>query len=221
MSQGQIQGVPGMGRRQRHEALQARLRGNPFLTDEELAALFGVSVQTVRLDRLALGIPELRERTREVARRAYGVVRTMAHRELVGDLVDIDLGRRGVSILDTTEAMAFERSGIIRGHYLFAQAESLAMAVIDAPVARTGVANAKFKRPVHVGERLVAKAEVLRTPAENEFVVLVVTRSGDEPVFRAKYLAVAGEGVVRCRQAGERVTGGGHANLAGEGEGAH
>lgn len=186
-----IHGAHGMTRQHRHVALRARLEADPFLTDEELAALFGVSVQTVRLDRLALGIPEVRERTREMARRAYAAVRTMAHRELVGDLVDVELGRRGVSILDTTEAMTFERSGIVRGHHLFAQAESLAMAVIDAPVARTGVANAKFKRPVRAGERLVAKAEVLRTPAPNEFVVLVVTRSGEDPVFRAKFLAIA------------------------------
>lgn len=180
-----------MGRRERLEALRARLRGNPFMTDEELAALFSVSVQTVRLDRLALGIPELRERTREMAQRAYARVRSLPHGELVGELVDVELGRRGVSILDTSQGMAFERSGIVRGHHLFAQAESLAMAVIDAPVARVGVANAKFKRPVLAGERLVAKAEVLRAPAANEFVVLVTTRSGDEQVFRAKFMAIA------------------------------
>lgn len=45
----------------RHKALQEQLRQNPFMTDEQLADAFEVSVQTIRLDRLLLGIPELRE----------------------------------------------------------------------------------------------------------------------------------------------------------------
>ena len=45
----------------RHKALQEKLNEQPYLTDGELAERFGVSVPTIRLDRLALGIPELRE----------------------------------------------------------------------------------------------------------------------------------------------------------------
>ena len=40
---------------------------DPFITDEELSETFNVSIQTIRLDRLELGIPELRERIRSVA----------------------------------------------------------------------------------------------------------------------------------------------------------
>ncbi|HHY94278.1 MAG TPA: DeoR family transcriptional regulator, partial [Firmicutes bacterium] len=46
-----------MSRRERQASLQERLRENPFLTDEELARAFSVSVQTIRLDRLSLRIP--------------------------------------------------------------------------------------------------------------------------------------------------------------------
>jgi predicted ribosomally synthesized peptide with nif11-like leader len=38
------------------------------LTDDELAEKFGISVQTIRLDRLELKIPELRERVKNVAK---------------------------------------------------------------------------------------------------------------------------------------------------------
>ena len=41
----------------RQQRLQQLLARNPFLTDEHLAETFQVSIQTVRLDRLALGIP--------------------------------------------------------------------------------------------------------------------------------------------------------------------
>lgn len=185
--------VQGLVRQERLEALRQRVADNPFLTDEELSNLFGVSIQTVRLDRLALGIPEMRQRTREMARRAWGLVRAVVQGEVMGELVDLELGRRALSILETSEEMAFSRTGVVRGHYLFAQAESLALAVIDAPSARAGLANAKFRRPVRAGERLVAKAEVLRSARENGFVVLVVTRSGQEQVFRAKFMVLAGQ----------------------------
>lgn len=184
-------GTRQLSRAERQQRLVETLRLNPFLTDEELAALFGVSVQTIRLDRLALGIPELRERTREVARRSHAQVRSIGAREIVGELVDLELGRSGISILETTHDMVFEKTRIVRGHFLFAQAASLAIAVVDAEVALAGLANVKFKRPVRAGERLVAKAEVIRRKGEDKYVVLVVTRSGTEPVFRGKFVVFA------------------------------
>lgn len=175
-------------RKQRQRRLRQVLDENPFLTDEELAAHFDVSVQTIRLDRLALGIPELRERTREMAERSYGLVKSIGVREIVGELVDLELGRRGISILETTPDMVFEKTRIVRSHFLFAQADSLALAIIDADVAVTGIVNVKYKRPVTAGERLVARAEVIRVKGDDKFVVQVVTHSGQEQVFRAKFM---------------------------------
>ena len=56
----------------------------------------------------------------------------------------------------------FSKNQIAKGHYIFAQASSLAVAVINAPMALTGVANIKHKVPVKLGEMLVAKAEIIR-----------------------------------------------------------
>ncbi|MBC7340046.1 MAG: transcription factor FapR [Firmicutes bacterium] len=178
---------PRAAPRLRRVLLQEKLRENPFLTDEELAQVFDVSVQTIRLDRMALGIPELRQRTREVAQRTLGSVRALSSAEIVGDLVDIRLGQSAVSVLETGTEMAFCRTGIVRGHFIFAQAESLALALVDAPVALTGLANVKFKRSVRVGEKLLAHAQVLRRKGRS-LVVQVVTRSRGEQVFRAKFV---------------------------------
>lgn len=180
----------GTKKRDRQAMLREKIRENPFLSDEDLAVLFGVSIQTIRLDRLALGIPELRERTKSVAERTYGIVKSMGSKEIVGELIDITLGKRGISILETTEEMAFERSRVVRGQYIFAQAESLAIALIDAGVVLTGLANVKFKRPVTMGEKLVAKGEVIRT-RRTQHVVLVETRVGIENVFRGKFSVFA------------------------------
>jgi len=117
-------------------------------------------------------------------------VKSLGSGEIIGDLVDLDLGVEGASVLDTTPEMAFQKTGLVRGHYIFAQADSLAIALIDSDVVLTGVANVKFRRPVKVGERLIAKAEVIRRKG-NEFVVSVVTRSNTEQVFRGKFLLAA------------------------------
>ncbi|HHY95143.1 MAG TPA: fatty acid biosynthesis transcriptional regulator, partial [Firmicutes bacterium] len=147
--------------------------------------------------------PELRERTREVAQRVLGMVRSLSSSEIVGDLVDIRLGESGVSVLETGPEMAFLRTGIVRGQFIFAQAESLALALVDAPVALTGLANIKFKRPVRVGEKLLARAEVIRS-REKRLVVQVVTRSRGEQVFRGKFVvfSLAGTGAANEEEGG-------------------
>ena len=173
--------------KERRERLKDILSANPFLPDRRLARYFDVSPQTIRLDRLALGIPDQRTRTKELAERAYGIVRAMGGEEIVGELVDLDLGKSAISILETTPEMAFERSGITRSQYIFAQADSLAICIVDAENVVTGIANLKFKRQVKVGERLVAKGQV-KSDRGDKFSVLVETRSKGELVFRGKFL---------------------------------
>jgi acyl-coenzyme A thioesterase PaaI-like protein len=179
-----------LSRPERLKRLTEKLEANPFLTDEDLAESFGVSVQTIRLDRMTLGIPELRERVKQVARRTYGRVKSLGSKDIVGDLIDIVIEERAISTMTATDEMAFERTGVVRGHFIFAQADSLAIALVNAPVALTGLANIKFKRPVRVGEKLIAKAEVIRRKG-NKVVVLVQTWVGQDLVFRGKFVVVA------------------------------
>jgi acyl-coenzyme A thioesterase PaaI-like protein len=175
---------------ERLEALRQAVKENPFITDEKLASRFGVSTQTIRLDRLQLGIPEVRTRTRRVAEGAYQKLRALRGREIIGDLCDLERGVRALSVLETTADMVFEKSGVVRGHFIFAQAESLALAVIDAEAALTGVANIKYKQPVRVGQRLFAHAEVTRR-RQNKYFVAVRAYEGNQEVFRAKFIMVS------------------------------
>jgi acyl-coenzyme A thioesterase PaaI-like protein len=177
------------------------LEGDPFVTDRELAKKLGVSVQTIRLDRLELGIPESRERTRRVAEEATKNVRSVMTGEVIGDLVHVVLGQEGVSILEPTADMAFRRTGVVRGHHIFAQANSLAVALVDAEVALTGTANVRFLRPVRAGDRLVAKARVTERVGRR-YHVNVVSRVADEDVFRGEFVVFAldsspGEGTTK------------------------
>jgi acyl-coenzyme A thioesterase PaaI-like protein len=172
---------------QRQRELMRSLELNPFATDRELARLFQVSVQTIRLDRLALGIPQVRERVKQMAKEAYSRLKSLEARELVGELIDIRLNQGGISLLDIDESMILTRSRIARGHYLFAQANSLAVAVIDAPVVLTGSARVRYKRPVRLGERVVAKAAV-KVQRGNVYLISVYSYVEQEIVFKGQFI---------------------------------
>lgn len=180
----------GLGKRERQKALLKKIETDPFLTDDELSELFNVSIQTIRLDRLELGIPELRERIKSVAENNYLKVKSITGKEIVGELLDLNLGVSGISMLETDISMAFEKTNVVRGSHIFAQAESLAIAVIDANVALIGVANIKYRNPVFAGDKLIAKAEVVRTRG-NKYFVWVFIKVKNVEVFRGKFILVS------------------------------
>src|SRR5699024_9305554 len=121
---------------ERQDLLVEKIEETPFITDEELAKHFQVSVQTIRLDRLALSIPELRKRIKTVATNQWNeTVKSLPIDEVIGDVIDLELDKRAISILTIQEEQVFSRNKIARGHHLFAQANSLAVAVINDELA--------------------------------------------------------------------------------------
>jgi acyl-coenzyme A thioesterase PaaI-like protein len=182
----------GLSKKERQKLLIKTINDDPFLNDEELADKFNVSIQTIRLDRMELKLPELRERIKVVAEENYAKVRSIDVTEIVGELVDLELDKRGISILETTNKMTFGKTKVVRGDIIFAQANSLAIATIDAKVALTGVANIKYKVPVYAGQKLVAKAEVTRIRGNKKFVFVRIYVKQQE-VFRGKFILASFE----------------------------
>ncbi|MGM7635877.1 transcription factor FapR [Bacillus sp. Hm123] len=177
-------------KKERQAQLQETITNNPFITDEELADRFGVSVQTIRLDRMELSIPELRERIKHVAEKQLAdEVRSLPIEEVIGDVIDIELDKNAISIFDVQKEHVFTRNGIARGHHLFAQANSLAVAVINDELALTAKANIHFKRSVREGERVVAKAKVIDVNVEKERTIVEVhSYVGHELVFQGDFM---------------------------------
>jgi acyl-coenzyme A thioesterase PaaI-like protein len=174
---------------ERQQKLSTMIESNPFLTDEDLMKMFAVSIQTIRLDRLELGIPELRERLKSMAATSYDQVRSLAIDEVIGELVDLQLDKSAISILDIRPEHVFSRTGIARGHFLFAQANSLAVAVINDEIALTTAAEIRFMRPVKLGEKCVCKAYVRFEPnAKVKAHVDVTTYVREEPVFQGQFV---------------------------------
>ena len=158
--------------------------------DSQLAERLHVSVPTVRLDRVCLNIPELRVRTRLMADEAQTRLRAIDKKDIVGELVDLELNKVGISTLTITNDMVLEKTGVGRGYFMFAMADTLALALVDTDFALTAVSNVKYKIPVHPGDRLVAKAEVMNMK-EDRYYIKVIIRSEEAEVFRAKFIIVA------------------------------
>ena len=179
-----------LSKEKRQEKVREKIAGNPFLSDEQLAKLFRVSIQTLRLDRLEMGIPEMRKRVVKLAQAASSKVKALHKNEIIGDLIDIDLGKSGISTLRTTKEMSFGKNNLIRSHYIFSLADSLAMAIIDSDVVLTGIARLRYSNPVYAGQLLVAKARIA-TKKSNKYLVSVHIKSNHKEVFTAKLIMVS------------------------------
>lgn len=175
-------------KQKRQQLLKETIENSPFTTDEDLAKKFSVSVQTIRLDRMELAIPELRKRIKSVATHQWNeTVKSLPLEDVIGEVIDLELDSRAISIMDIGEEHVFTRNNIARGHHLFAQANSLAVAVINDELALTAESELKFMRQVKQGERVVAKASV-RDKAEKKLTVVEVESYVDnEKVFTGTF----------------------------------
>ena len=179
--------IRNLSKLERQKRIKEYISKNPFISDKKLAELFIISVQTIRLDRLEMGIPEMRKRIAQVAKNTSSKdkVKSLKKEEIIGELIDIELGKNGIAILKTTKDMSFGRTGIVRSHYIFSLADSLAISIIDTEVALTGIARLSYKKPVYAGQTLVAKARVARNRG-NKYLVSVHVKSDQKEVFTGK-----------------------------------
>jgi acyl-coenzyme A thioesterase PaaI-like protein len=179
--------IQNLDKLERQRKIKEYISNDPFLSDKKLAELFSFSVQTIRLDRLEMGIPEMRKRIVQVAKNTSSSdkVKSLSKEEIVGELIDLELGKNAIAILKTTKDMAFNRTGIVRSHYIFSLADSLAISIIDAEVALTGVARLSYKKPVYAGQTLVAKARIARNKG-NKYLVSVHVKTDQKEVFTGK-----------------------------------
>jgi len=175
-------------KQKRQHLLKETIETSPFITDEELAKKFNVSIQTIRLDRMELSIPELRKRIKSVATDQWNeTVKALPLEDIIGEVIDLELDQKAISILDISKEHVFTRNNIARGHHLFAQANSLAVAVINDELALTANSELKFMRQVKQGERVVAKAVVKGKTEKGLTIVRVNSYVGNEKVFSGTF----------------------------------
>ncbi len=168
---------------ERRARLQAQLEANPLLTDTELARMLGVSVQTVRLDRQALGIPQVRNRMLSAARRW---LRPETVDALDGQLRAVEPGQSALAVFSEPVGGTVPSGESV----LFARAEALALAAAGMKGADIETVKVHFATPVSDNgpDPLVGQGEVLRRPTHEKAVVLVTIRSGSRSMLRAKFM---------------------------------
>lgn len=174
-----VEFMTSMSKYDRHKYITALIAENPFFKDDELAKKCKVSVSTIRNDRAELGIPEYRERVKSAAEGE------LSHTSK-GEILDLKLYENGISIMEPDATMLFKDTDIVKGQCIYAFAENLALSVINAKAALVKVANVKYIAEVHMGEKLLAKSNVIREK-NNEFIVHVIISVDMTEVFRGKF----------------------------------
>ena len=177
---------------QRKKTRQAKLlkliEQNPLATDEQLAQILVVSVSTIRMDRAVLGLPELRERMRSMAQKATSRLRSLKENEVVGDLLELEPDKWALSVLETRREMAFRQTDMVWDHYIYAQASTIAIAVVEADLVIVDSMRGEYKGHAKVGDTLVARAKV-GVSRENKYIVSVRTKVGDQEIFIGRFIA--------------------------------
>jgi acyl-coenzyme A thioesterase PaaI-like protein len=105
---------------------------------------------------------------------------------MVGEILEIETDKEGLSLLETTEEMSLEKTRIVRGHILFAQANTIANAVVDAEIALTAEAKIEYIAPAYAGDRILAKAKVISSQKRKR-VVEVLLKTQKELVFHGTF----------------------------------
>jgi len=105
---------------------------------------------------------------------------------LVGRPLKIEPGRAEVELL-TTEEMAVDEYGLVHGGFTFGLADYAAMLAVNEPTVVLGKAEVKFLKPVKVGERLIAKAEVIEDLGRKKLVKAEVFNEKNEKVFEGTF----------------------------------
>ncbi|EEX48837.1 transcription factor FapR [Jonquetella anthropi] len=177
-------------RAERHQKLLDLLRRSPLSTDEDLSELLNVSLSTVRLDRILLGVPEVRERARSMAEQAVSRLRSLRENEFIGRLLELEPNRFAVSELIAGAEMAFRHTDLIWDHYIYAQASALAIAVVEADWVIVGSARVRYRLPAKIGDRLIATARV-GVHKMGKYIISVRTAVEGKEIFVGRFIAVA------------------------------
>ncbi len=182
--------VQKLAKEKRHEKLSWLIEQNPLYTDEDLARFLHVSLSTIRLDRALMGVPELRARTRMMAERAVSRLRSLKQEEFIGELLGLEPNVWALSVLQTAREMAFRHTDQVWDQYIYAQASTLAIAVVEADLVVVDSFRGKYTAPAAVGDRLVARAKV-GVHRGQKYIVSVHTTVDDREIYVGRFIVHA------------------------------
>ncbi|MCP4713976.1 MAG: thioesterase [Deltaproteobacteria bacterium] len=98
---------------------------------------------------------------------------------LCGKPIELEDGFCRVELVPTA-AMAADDTGLVHGGFIFGLADYAAMLAVNHPNVVLGAAEVKFMKPVAVGERVVAEADIERRKDGKATVQVSVLRDKQE-----------------------------------------
>jgi len=104
---------------------------------------------------------------------------------LCGTLVALSDGNARVS-LDASDSMAVDAFGLVHGGFVFGLADYAAMLAVNDPNVVLGAAEARFLKPVRVGDRVLADARTLDIRGKRQEVRVEATVNS-EKVFEGTF----------------------------------
>ena len=110
----------------------------------------------------------------------------LTNERLVGRPVRIEPGKAEVELL-TTEEMAVDEYGLVHGGFTFGLADYAAMLAVNEPTVVLGKAEVRFLKPVKVGERLTARAEIKEDLGRKKIVRAEVLNENGDRVFEGTF----------------------------------
>ncbi|HEJ7535090.1 TPA: transcription factor FapR, partial [Staphylococcus aureus] len=110
------------------------------------------------------------KRIKLVAEKNYDQISSIEEQEFIGDLIQVNPNVKAQSILDITSDSVFHKTGIARGHVLFAQANSLCVALIKQPTVLTHESSIQFIEKVKLNDTVRAEARVVNQTAKHYYV---------------------------------------------------
>lgn len=102
--------------------------------------------------------------------------------------MELELGQKGSSVMEVTEAMVFAHNQILRGHFLFAQAYSWRWPWWIRKMSRLR-SQGGLPAPGETGDRVLAKAQVTAVQGDH-YRVAVASYVQDELVFNGEFVVV-------------------------------
>jgi acyl-coenzyme A thioesterase PaaI-like protein len=83
------------------------------------------------------------------------------------------------AVLVTLPEMAADERGLVHGGFVFGLADYAAMLAVNDPNVVLGGAETRFLKPVRVGERLEARAQIEETDGRKSRVRVEILRNGE------------------------------------------
>jgi uncharacterized protein (TIGR00369 family) len=116
--------------------------------------------------------------------------------ELLGKVEAIESGKSSRVSLTADDRMKVDEKGLIHGGFTFGLADYAAMVAVNDPFVVLLAAQARFLKPVAVGDRMTAHAQVTKAEGKKSQVRCEVVNQNGQKVFESDFVCLNLDGHV-------------------------